>query len=336
MNTANKSDITFVCCVDSGWLEAQTVIMIESLRRWGGRFAQAPIVAVTPRFGLPISERTRRIFKEFDVEYIHYQANHSYTWLPYVNKPEALCTIEKQASTEYVGWLDSDLLIVNEPEQLFLSHDEDFVACAADKNVGSRGLGDPFEPYWNAICNTIGININDLPWVTTAAEGDRIRLSWNSGIFVYRRRTGFGKDYLNTCLRLIDAKLVPNTEGYFSIGMNEQIGLGLAMFKAKLNWRALPFSHNFTVTPRTEDGHLCDQEQLKTAKILHYHDSMLPEHWDKFLSLLQATYPAVADWLIQVGAMKSCAPLPWKLMSKVLDLYRTQRDTEYRKACIPI
>lgn len=336
MNVTKKCDITFVCCVDSGWLEAQTVFMIESLRRWGGCFSQAPIVAVTPRFGLPLSEKTRRIFKEFNVEYIHYRATHAYTWLPYVNKPEALCTVEKAASTEYIGWLDSDLLIVNEPEQLFLSDDEDFVACAADTNVGTKGLDDPFEPYQNAICRTVGIDIHDLPWVTTEAEGDRIRLSWNSGIFVYRRKTGFGKDYLDTCLRLIDAKFVPNMEGYFSIGMNEQIGLGLAMFKAGLNWRALPFSHNFTVTPRTKDGQLCHQEQLRTAKILHYHDSMLPEHWDQFLTLLQATYPKVADWLIQVGAMKSLAPLQWSLMSKVLEQYRTQQDTKYRKTCIHV
>lgn len=42
--------ITFVCCVELGSLEAQTVRMIESLRRWGGQFANATVFAVTLRF----------------------------------------------------------------------------------------------------------------------------------------------------------------------------------------------------------------------------------------------------------------------------------------------
>ena len=33
-------DVTFVCCVEAGPLEAMTVRMIESLRRWGGTFCQ--------------------------------------------------------------------------------------------------------------------------------------------------------------------------------------------------------------------------------------------------------------------------------------------------------
>lgn len=47
--------ITFVCCVESGLLENQTVRMIESLRRWGGRLRESPIFAVTPRIGSPLS-----------------------------------------------------------------------------------------------------------------------------------------------------------------------------------------------------------------------------------------------------------------------------------------
>lgn len=335
MSSNATPDITFVCCVDSGWLEAQTVLMIESLRRWGGRFAQAPIVAVTARFGFPLSERTRRLFKKFDVEYLHFRADHPYTWLPYVNKPAALLAVESSTTSEYIGWLDSDLLIVGEPDQLLLSENEDFVGCAADKNVGTSGPGDPFEPYWNAICKTVGIDVNQLPWVTAEWEKQQIRLLWNSGIFIYRRRTGLGKHFLDTCLQLINARFVPQMDGYFSIGMNEQIGLGLAMFNAGLRWRALPFSHNFTISPRN-NKHWCQEDLLTTAKVLHYHDSMLPEHWQNFLSLLQTTHPDVADWLSQMGPMTSFAPAQWRLLSRLLEEYRSQKDAAYRKTCIAV
>ena len=59
------SDITFVCCVESGSLESQTIRMVESLRRYGGKFANAPVIAVTPRFGAPLSKATLQVLKNF-------------------------------------------------------------------------------------------------------------------------------------------------------------------------------------------------------------------------------------------------------------------------------
>jgi hypothetical protein len=66
--------ITFVCCVESGLLENQTVRMIESLRRWGGQLRESPIFAVTPRMGLPLSRQTHRDFERLGVEYLRFQA----------------------------------------------------------------------------------------------------------------------------------------------------------------------------------------------------------------------------------------------------------------------
>lgn len=324
--------ITFVCCVDSGWLEAQTVRMIESLRRWGGRFANAPIVAVTARFGFPLSQQTRRIFEKFDVEYIHFWAEHPYTWMPYLNKPNALRAVEQRTTSEFIGWLDSDLLFLSEPNQLILSDEEDFVACAADKNVGTSGLNDPYDPYWREICQVVGINIDNLPWVTTAMEGKPIRLYWNSGIFVYRRSTNFAKHYLENCLKLIDARLVPNVPGKFQIGINEQTALGFAMFKEQLRWRALPYSHNFTMNPLTHDDWY-KEEQLKEAKVTQYHNSMWPDFWPTFIGCLRNTHPEVTDWLCSLGPMKNETPLQWRVTSKVLEHFRSQQDTAYRKLC---
>ncbi len=42
--------IMFACCFESGWLEDQTVWMIESLRRWGEQLANSLMSAVTLTF----------------------------------------------------------------------------------------------------------------------------------------------------------------------------------------------------------------------------------------------------------------------------------------------
>jgi hypothetical protein len=331
-----QPDITFVCCIDSGWLEAQTLRMLESLRRWGGRFANARVIAVTPRFGCPLSKRTHRLLEKLNVEYLRFQADHPYTWLSYVNKPQALAAVEKISNSEFICWLDSDLLIVGEPEDLILEDDIDFAACATFKDIATSGPGDEFEPYWQAICQTLGIDIETLPWVLAQAEDLQIRLLWNSGMFVYRRNSNFGQHYLDICLHLLDSRLVPNTSGLFAIGMNEMIAVGLAMVKQNLPWKALSMSYNFSVNYRIKQPKWFDVNLFSKAKIIHYHDSMLPQHWDKFLTSMQYCHPEVAEWLSQSGPMTSFAAPQWRLISKVLEGYRSQKHKLYRKSCIAV
>ena len=72
------SQITFVCCVESGWLKVQTVRMIESLRRWGGQFANAPVFAVTPRLDPLLMYKTRRAFDNLYVKYLRFHEKSAY------------------------------------------------------------------------------------------------------------------------------------------------------------------------------------------------------------------------------------------------------------------
>lgn len=46
--TVEPKDITVVCCVEAGPLELMTVRMVESLRRFGGRFSRMDVFAVRP------------------------------------------------------------------------------------------------------------------------------------------------------------------------------------------------------------------------------------------------------------------------------------------------
>ena len=112
----NVPSISFVCCVKSGILEGATVRMIESLRRWGGAFARAPVYAVTPRYDAPLSRATHENFKRLDVRHLYLACKTPYSWFKYYNKPIALDAADAVADTETIAWLDSDILIVGEPE----------------------------------------------------------------------------------------------------------------------------------------------------------------------------------------------------------------------------
>jgi hypothetical protein len=328
---ADTPSITFICCVESGWLEDQTVRMIESLRRWGGRLADAPVLAVTPRFGPPLARATHQALERLKARHVRAPARGDYAWFQFLNKPRALLAGEALATTETACWLDSDILVVGEPDQLVLGPEEDFAACASDQEMATTGPENPFHPLWEQHARTLGLALDDLPWITTEVDRKRIRLYWNGGLFVYRRSTDFARRYMETCVRLLDSRVTTQAQGY-SLGINEMSAIGFAMVKYKLRWRALPDSHNHPVCSRGHEERY-REANLRAARIVHYHDAMWPHFWDEFLRCLRATHPEVAAWLEGLGPMRNGAPLPCRVLTKVLGYYRGKQASAYERSC---
>lgn len=329
------SDITFVCCVESGSLESQTIRMLESLRRYGGMFANAPAIAVTPRFGPPLSKATLQAFEKLKVTHLRPQIKNKYAWFKFLNKPLALVAADKYITSKAACWLDSDLLIVDEPEKLSLLPSEDFLGFPVEvKEMGTAGPGDPYEPLWKEFCRIVGIDIEDLPWAVTAQTNEKVRLYFNGGIFVYRRSTGFAKEYLDICLQLLDSNLGTKAEGY-NVGIKEMSAIGLAVVKNDLVWRALPYSHDYVMLSKTHNDWY-REELLKEARIVHYHDSMWPAFWPTFIECLHNTHPEVEKWLSSLGPMSNQAPPQYRLMGKILNKFRQRAENAYNQNCLHV
>src|SRR5262245_41094917 len=159
--------ITFITCIESGPLETQVLRMVDSLRRFGGAYAGCPVRAVKPRFGPPLSRHTWREFDRLGVEYRRTYRDDAHPWYAYINNTRALIQAEAEVQTEFVGWLDADLLITGEPSELTPGPDEDLAACSSDNAGGTTGPGDPNEPFWREACAAVGLEVEALPWVTT-------------------------------------------------------------------------------------------------------------------------------------------------------------------------
>jgi hypothetical protein len=327
-----ESQTTFVCCVESGSLESQTVRMVRSFRKHGGHFASAPIVAVTPRFGPPLSKHTLQVFEALGVTYVRRASRSKYSWFRFLNKPLALVIAEEFIHSEVIGFLDSDLLIVDEPAKLRLLPSEDFLGFPVEcKEMGTMGPGDPYEPFWEELCRIADVDIAELPWIVTAETNERVRLYFNGGIFVYRRSSSFSQSYLNLCLRFLDSGVATSAEGYDE-GIKEMSAIGLAVMKLGLRWRALPYSHDYVMLSKTHNTWY-KERSLREAKIVHYHDSMWPHFFPVFRECLENTHPEVARWLTALGPMRNEAPVQWRLINKALTMLRTKQEASYRRRC---
>ena len=65
----DADQISLVLCIEANRLEPQGLMLCESIRRFGGRYANAPIVAVSPRPDLALGPEARARLRDLDVTY---------------------------------------------------------------------------------------------------------------------------------------------------------------------------------------------------------------------------------------------------------------------------
>lgn len=286
---------TFVFGIESGYFEAQTLLAVECLRKFGGRFADAPVLAITPRLGPSLTSHTLQRLDELNVIHIKRDMKHPDSWYCYMNKALAIMLAEEYAITEQIIWMDSDTLIVKEPELLWLEPEIDFAICSTDKNVGTGGPGDPNELYWLALCKHFCIDIDRLPWIETEFMRERVRFRLHSGIYAFRRGSGLGKAFVTACEQMLHSRLIFSKKLPFP---GDDVALAFAVVLLDLRWRLLPLSYNYEMTPKSF-MYKSKWNELHGTKILHYHKSMTdPSTCAWALNELSEQLPELHNWLV--------------------------------------
>src|SRR4051812_17395647 len=67
--SAEGPDVGIVACIEGGVLEAQALLLFDSIRRYGGRLSQCSLYALSPRAGHAISSEARKRLDELEVTY---------------------------------------------------------------------------------------------------------------------------------------------------------------------------------------------------------------------------------------------------------------------------
>ena len=318
-------DTTFVTVVEpNNALEHQVLLMAESLRQWGGRLANAPILCFSPRFRPPLRRSTLKGFERLNITYKYKNVKHPYSWYSFTNKAMAMVAARDACDAKNLVWLDADVLVLDEPEE-FLKDDAEFAACLTRGDLATTGPSHPCDEYWKAICNLYGLDIDKLPWVM--AQGKRVRYCIQAGIFRMRRESAIVDHYLGNLEKLMNSKLVASNDIFY----NETVALTLAPFTSKATWSELPRSHNFVVSSSSDDGEIAGME---TARVLHYHDAMLPTHWNVLRSFFHRRRPDRLEWLEQKGPISPSSALPLQhLMRRFLHLVRQRKKNQFLETC---
>jgi hypothetical protein len=326
------SDTTIYTCIESGRLEPEVVMMVRTLRAFGGRFSQCPVLAIQPRTGPSIAGSTWRALERLQVSYIERPIRHRFDWLGFANKPQAAVIADELAKTKHVVWLDADVLVVAEPHALDAPHNDahEVLACVEELGPVSSGPGDRFEPFWQALADAAGMH-EGMPFVTAGPSGKRIRLHFNSGVFRFRRGSGFANHYLELFEKLYALRIMPKDDP--TMFLHEQIIFSIAAASWRGGFAALDPNYNFHAEPMYEA--LYPPAQYDRALLLHWHDSLrMPDFRDTFMQRLQAALPALASIVRSSLPLEAPRAVLPRLQRALLARLRKRQEDAFMRGAI--
>jgi len=288
----------FVLCIEDNAIRDQALLLCQSIRRFGGRYRSAPIMAFSPRPRLRVDAATRRCLELINVEYFDVPLNETCDDYAPANRVFAGGYAESHSNTDFLVVLDSDTVWLEEPE---LPLDADAAARVVDsKGSATRGPGDRFEPYWAQMAVLCGTSLDRLPMVRSTIGNERIRASYNAGLTVVRRSKGI----LTRCADLFAASLQAGMRPYRGTGMNiyastgavgeagsefwgsSQTALTLAIWASTDRVVHYPDHYNVPLHLVAADGDIDPRWLVRPPVHLHYHYMFGARHHERAMEIL--------------------------------------------------
>ncbi len=256
------TDLAFLLCVERGRLESEALLCVESLREFGGAYAQAPVYAFAPRPGYEPEPVTVERLEALGVSLVDEPLIKRFEEIPTFNKVAVSAWAERELGHETLVFTDTDCVFLGEPTEL---DGGDWVAAVrpVDRRIaGSRGKGKS-EPFWRKMYAELGVK--NEPFVETTVGQMRIRAYWNTGLVAARRSAGLFGAWEQALPRLFDANIVQKRWPQF---MDQ---LSWAGVTADVHDRVLQLSDAYNYPLRHRQALAPAAAQLDLPDLVHLH-----------------------------------------------------------------
>ncbi|WP_024343120.1 hypothetical protein [Bradyrhizobium japonicum] len=322
------TDTTIVTCVEAGPIEAQVLMLAESLRTFGGPAAKVPFIAVKPRRGPRIGSATLKEFKRLGVEFIDERLNVELDWWNNANKSCVMSQLETRVSTPNITWMDGDMVVLQQLDKLSPTAGTQFIARAGEGYLGSDGT-DKNAPYWRKLCELIGSDFDRFPEINSFPEGRRIRAYWQTGIYTYATSTRLGEAHYATIKKLLSSSIGSREAGIYH---QDQVSISLAVQKLELRHSEYDARLNFNVNTLAKEN--ADLIPMSEVKILHYHNTFYREGLDWAKLYLRQLPQDRRELIEKYIPLTANASYPARVHRALLRWVRKKRVDEFKKRAV--
>ncbi|MDK9700624.1 MAG: hypothetical protein OEM52_10815 [bacterium] len=181
--------LLFACCVFSESTELEALLMAESIRTFGGLYANAPIWWMIPADDVHYQPKDLARIDSFRITIHRFPLDVTVRKLPFAAKTVAAGHAEAAAANqcETLVWLDCDVLLLQSPDPLQLPSKKVLGCRPVDLANISALANEPLPLYWSIIYQACGSEV--VPHqVSLISSIDRqsILPHWNAGCIAAR------------------------------------------------------------------------------------------------------------------------------------------------------
>jgi hypothetical protein len=179
----------FTCMPAFGGDECEALLLVNSLRQWGGRFCRATCLILEPEQS-PLSAAARHVLTGLAANIILFRLPDAALDFPYAPKVFAAAEAEAYAGNEPLVWMDSDTLVLGQPDEFVLPPGKSIGCCPVQlKNISSP-MNDPPDAFWQAIYTACDVSPERIFPVTSTVDRLEIRAQFNAGLLVVQPKAG--------------------------------------------------------------------------------------------------------------------------------------------------
>jgi len=242
-----KNRLAILIIIEPGLLEQQAELLIKSIHKY--LFSEIDIFTFSPRIDRKPGSHMQLFLNKYVTKHFNNDLNITYTYFPLANGLYASSFFERE-HPEYDNILltDTDTVFINDlPKEIF-ENNTVFVSPADNKGVGSEGVNDPEDYFWNQMFNLFDLEIPKANMETTVRK-KTIRPYHNSGFVLVNKVPGFYQQWFNDFDILMKSNIRPKFIGRdgTNFGFFEQLVLSITTERIGNNKRYFPKSLNYPI-----------------------------------------------------------------------------------------
>ncbi|MFX1564437.1 MAG: hypothetical protein ACFFCH_00435 [Promethearchaeota archaeon] len=168
--------------------ELNTLLLIESIRKFAGALAKKPVWVFTPESSKPLRDTTMKGLQALDVKLISFAMDESKLPFFFADIIQAIAFAESIAErdTSLLAWLGSNTLILNEPSEFLIPDSKSLGYRPVHHTlIGSR-FKEPLDPFWSHIYESCQVPQDRVFPMVTHVDATEIRPYFNAGCLITR------------------------------------------------------------------------------------------------------------------------------------------------------
>jgi hypothetical protein len=257
--------------IASDW-EKEAVLLIESLRTFGGKYANNPAAIFSLRDN-PLAKKTLKKLEVFEAENVEFEMDPASRNFPLAMVVHGAAAAERhlQSSSDILVWLLPDTIILNEPTTFLLPKDRKLgYRPVHHQNIGSS-YNQPLDSFWQRVYQHCFVPQEHVFRMETCYR-ETVRPYFNAGILVTRPEDGLMSDWLEAFQGSFQhPDFVPFFEQRkYAIFMHQAILAGVVLKKyIPSQLESMPESYNYPLHMHAnypEPGRAKSLNQLVTVR----------------------------------------------------------------------